>query len=45
MGIYPHPFLSKITPSTQLQFAQNGPSVVHTAATNVQAPGLNIEQN
>ncbi|MGD9949446.1 MAG: NuoM family protein [Desulfobulbus sp.] len=46
MGIYPQPFLSKITPSTELQFSQNAPAVIHTAAvTPVQVPGLNLEKN
>ncbi len=45
MGIYPHPFLSKITPSTALQLSQNVPAVIHTAATDVQSSGHNLEQN
>ena len=46
MGIYPHPFLSKITPSTALQFSDNTPVVARVPASNVQAPvpGLTIEQ-
>jgi NADH-quinone oxidoreductase subunit M len=45
MGVYPHPFLSKITPSTELQFSQNTPAVLQTAAANVQASGAYQEQN
>jgi len=46
MGIYPHPFLSKITPSTELVFSEKAPAAVHTAAvTPVQVPGLNLEKN
>ncbi len=46
MGVYPHPFLSKITPSTELVFAQKNAPVVHTASANsVQIAGRNIEMN
>jgi NADH-quinone oxidoreductase subunit M len=44
MGVYPQPFLSKITPSTALQFTQSQPVVAHAAATNAQNFGLTIEQ-
>ena len=46
MGIYPQPFLSKITPSTALQFSGSTPVVAQVPASNVQAPvpGLTIEQ-
>ncbi|WP_028317327.1 complex I subunit 4 family protein [Desulfobulbus elongatus] len=44
MGIYPHPFLSKITPSTALQFAQPASVVAQAPASNAQNLGLTIEQ-
>jgi NADH-quinone oxidoreductase subunit M len=44
MGIYPQPFLSKITPSVALQFAQNPPVVAKTVTTNALFPELTIEQ-
>jgi len=44
MGIYPQPFLSKITPTTALQFAQNAPVVAKTVTTNALLPELTIEQ-
>jgi NADH-quinone oxidoreductase subunit M len=44
MGIYPQPFLSKITPSVALQFSKNVPIITQTAATNAQLPELTIEQ-
>jgi NADH-quinone oxidoreductase subunit M len=44
MGVYPQPFLSKITPSTALQFTQSQPVVAQAAATNAQNFGLTIEQ-
>jgi len=44
MGIYPHPFLSKITPSTALLFAQPTPVVAQAPASNAQNFGLTIEQ-
>jgi NADH-quinone oxidoreductase subunit M len=44
MGIYPQPFLSKITPSVALQFAQNTPVVAKTVTTNALLPELTIEQ-
>mgnify|MGYP001480195523 CR=1 FL=1 len=44
MGIYPHPFLSKITPSTALQFAQPASIVAQAPASNAQNFGLTIEQ-
>jgi proton-translocating NADH-quinone oxidoreductase, chain M len=44
MGIYPHPFLSKITPSTALQFAQPASVVAQISASNAQNLGLTIEQ-
>ena len=44
MGIYPQPFLSKITPSVALQFAQNPPVVAQTVTTNALLPELTIEQ-
>lgn len=44
MGIYPHPFLSKITPSTALQFTQPSPIVAQVPASNAQNFGLTIEQ-
>lgn len=44
MGIYPQPFLSKITPTTALQFAQNSPVVAKTVTTNALLPELTIEQ-
>lgn len=43
MGIYPHPFLSKITPST-FTVAERAFGRPYRYS-NVQAPGLNIEQN
>ncbi|MCL2340842.1 MAG: NADH-quinone oxidoreductase subunit M [Proteobacteria bacterium] len=44
MGVYPHPFLSKITPSTALQFAQPAPVVAQISASDAQLPGLTIDQ-
>ena len=44
MGIYPHPFLSKITPSTALLFAQPASVVAQIPASNAQNFGLTIEQ-
>jgi len=44
MGIYPQPFLSKITPSTALQFAQPASVVAQVSAANAQSFGLTIEQ-
>lgn len=45
MGVYPQPFLSKITPSAALQFAQTAPVVAQAAsATNAHLPELTIEQ-
>jgi NADH-quinone oxidoreductase subunit M len=44
MGIYPQPFLSKITPSVALQFAQKTPVVAKTVTTNALLPELTIEQ-
>jgi len=44
MGIYPQPFLSKITPSVALQFSQNVPVVAQTVTTNALLPELTIEQ-
>ena len=45
MGVYPQPFLSKITPSTALQFASAAPVVAQAAsATNAHLPELTIEQ-
>lgn len=44
MGIYPHPFLSKITPATALQFSQPQAIITHAPATNAQDFGLTIEQ-
>jgi len=44
MGIYPQPFLSKITPSVALQFSQSVPVVAQTATTNALLPELTIEQ-
>ncbi|MCL2791365.1 MAG: NADH-quinone oxidoreductase subunit M [Desulfobulbus sp.] len=44
MGIYPHPFLSKITPSTALQFAPPASVVAQMPAANAQNYGLTIEQ-
>ncbi len=46
MGIYPHPFLTKITPSTATQLSASAPIVAQTPTSNVQAlvPGLSIEK-
>lgn len=44
MGVYPQPFLSKITPSAALQFAQPTPVVAQAPASNAQTFGLTIEQ-
>jgi NADH-quinone oxidoreductase subunit M len=44
MGIYPQPFLSKITPSVALQFSQNPPVIAQTVTTNALLPELTIEQ-
>lgn len=44
MGIYPHPFLSKITPTTALQFTGDAPVVAQTVATNALLPELTIEK-
>ena len=43
MGIYPHPFISKITPSAALQFTQRSAVVTQASATNAQNIGLNFE--
>lgn len=44
MGVYPQPFLSKITPSIALQFAPNSTVVAHATTTNALLPELTIEQ-
>lgn len=44
MGIYPQPFLSKITPSAALHFTQPTPVVAQLPASNAQNIGLTIEQ-
>lgn len=44
MGIYPHPFLSKITPTTALQFPQQTPVVAQAPVSNAQVSGLTLEQ-
>jgi NADH-quinone oxidoreductase subunit M len=44
MGIYPQPFLSKITPSAALHFTQQTPVVAQAPASNAQTFGLTIEQ-
>lgn len=44
MGIFPQPFLSKITPSAALQFAQPAPVVAQLPASNAQIFGITIEQ-
>jgi NADH-quinone oxidoreductase subunit M len=44
MGIFPQPFLNKITPATALLFTQNGPVVAQAATTNALLPELTIEQ-
>ena len=44
MGIYPHPFLSKITPSTAMQFEQKTPVVAQAPVSNAQISGLTFEQ-
>jgi len=44
MGIYPQPFLSKITPSAALQFTQNAAVVAQAGTTNALLPELTIEQ-
>lgn len=44
MGIYPQPFISKITPSAALQFSQNASVVAHSTTTNAHGVELNIEQ-
>jgi NADH-quinone oxidoreductase subunit M len=45
MGIYPQPFLSKITPSTALHFAHSESVVAHqTVTTHALLPELTIEQ-
>ncbi|MGI6657617.1 MAG: complex I subunit 4 family protein [Desulfobulbus sp.] len=43
MGIYPHPFMSKITPSTALQFEQAEAVVAQATATAAQSPEYNFE--
>lgn len=43
MGIYPHPFISKITPSAALQFGQQSAVVTQASATHAQNIGLNFE--
>ncbi len=44
MGIYPQPFLSKITPSTALQFTNNPAVVAQADITNALTPELILEQ-
>ena len=44
MGIYPQPFLSKITPTTALQYSASTPVVAQTVANKAQLPGLLIEK-
>jgi len=44
MGIYPQPFLSKITPSTALQFTTHTAVVAQTDITNALTPELILEQ-
>lgn len=43
MGLYPHPFISKITPSAASQFTQQSPVITHAPATNAQNVGFNFE--
>ena len=44
MGIYPQPFLSKITPTTALQFPQKAPVIAQAPVSNAQVSGLTFEQ-
>lgn len=44
MGIYPHPFLSKITPSTTAQFVHPAPVVAHVDTGKALVPELIIEK-
>lgn len=44
MGIYPQPFLSKITPTTALQYSASSPVVAQTVANKALLPGLLIEK-
>ena len=49
MGIFPQPFIKKITPAAQLQIAQHHQapvnSVMQLAESSLKAPSLNTEKN